>query len=123
MVRERWSMAHDLTGQAARYLAAAGIVLAGTFPAAFVLLWTGLSVPATANILFVPVVAAKFLLYKYWVFKNTLPRWLQQPTFYVFIAVAGWGIFVGIQYVGMLFLGLTEWAAFGTAFLIAGALR
>src|SRR3989344_3872352 len=116
-------MLHDLKGQAARYAATAAIVFVGTLPIAYILLAAGMSIPTAANVLLVPVVVAKFVLYKYWVFRNRIPKWLQQPAFFLLVVGVGWGTFVGIQYAGMTWLGLTEWVAFGMAFLAAGVLR
>jgi len=116
-------MLHDLKGQATRYAATAGIVFVGTLPIAYILLAAGMSIPTAANVLLVPVVVAKFVLYKYWVFRNRIPKWLQQPAFFLLVVGVGWGTFVGIQYAGMTWLGLTEWFAFGMAFLAAGVLR
>ncbi|RJQ34561.1 hypothetical protein C4556_02440 [Candidatus Parcubacteria bacterium] len=114
---------HDITGQATRYLATAGIVHAGSILPGSILVESGMSIPMTANVLIVPIAIAKFALYKSWVFKDTLPRWLQQPALYIVIVGAAYGMFLGIQFSGMALFGLTEWTAFGMAFLIVGLLR
>jgi hypothetical protein len=108
--------------QIAKYLAVFAIIFLFGWIASIPLSGYGFSTARTLNILTPLGAILKFLLYKYWVFRNLQPEWLKQPLVYAIVVLIGWGLSNGTQSV-LEYMGASEWWALAEATLFVGCLR
>jgi hypothetical protein len=88
----------------------------------YVLVRLGHSIVVAANMLVPFLIVTKFLLYKYWVYRNQLPKWLEQPTYYLIIVFFGYCLFLGTQYL-LIQVGATERYSLVVAAMLVGTIR